>query len=169
MTLESLWQKLVRNWKTVLRKCIPYTLVVVLASATVLAVLGVQDTDREFISINQTKEDLESQKKELEEALTQTQTLLNQLTALNKDTQDLLQETEQGGTAVSDKLDELKETLENLQNQEQQRWILPMQYTMCTSTFGSREHPVAGEEKFHYGVDLAAARGTPIVAAAAAP
>lgn len=32
-----------------------------------------------------------------------------------------------------------------------------------TSSFGYREHPIAGEEAFHYGVDLAAAKGTKIL------
>jgi murein DD-endopeptidase MepM/ murein hydrolase activator NlpD len=32
-----------------------------------------------------------------------------------------------------------------------------------TSPFGYREHPIAGEEAFHYGVDLAAEKGTKIV------
>lgn len=36
-----------------------------------------------------------------------------------------------------------------------------------TSDFGWREHPLDGEEKFHYGVDLSAAEGTPVLAFAA--
>lgn len=36
-----------------------------------------------------------------------------------------------------------------------------------TSTFGWREHPVEGGDRFHYGVDLAAATGTDVVAFAA--
>lgn len=36
-----------------------------------------------------------------------------------------------------------------------------------TSTFGWREHPVEGGSRFHYGVDLAAATGTDILAFAA--
>ena len=31
-----------------------------------------------------------------------------------------------------------------------------------TSDFGYREHPVQGEERFHYGLDIAAAAGTEI-------
>lgn len=43
-------------------------------------------------------------------------------------------------------------------------WLVPINYTAFTSAFGKREHPVYGGERFHYGVDLAAPKGTPIVA-----
>jgi len=43
-------------------------------------------------------------------------------------------------------------------------WVQPCYYTVLTSPFGWREHPVYGGQRFHYGVDLAAAQGTPIVA-----
>lgn len=43
-------------------------------------------------------------------------------------------------------------------------WVQPCYYTVLTSPFGWREHPVYGGQRFHYGVDLAAAMGTPIVA-----
>ena len=35
---------------------------------------------------------------------------------------------------------------------------------VLSSTFGWREHPIEGGNKFHYGVDLAAAEGTDIIA-----
>lgn len=40
-------------------------------------------------------------------------------------------------------------------------YCTPVSGTM-TSSFGYREHPVEGEERFHYGVDLAADTGTAI-------
>ena len=44
-------------------------------------------------------------------------------------------------------------------------WIKPCSYWSLTSPYGSRIHPIYGYEKFHYGVDLAGATGTPIYAA----
>ncbi|WP_217125177.1 M23 family metallopeptidase [Hydrogenophilus thiooxidans] len=41
----------------------------------------------------------------------------------------------------------------------------PLKFTRVTSQFGLREHPVTGGMKNHYGVDLAAATGTPVLAA----
>ena len=35
---------------------------------------------------------------------------------------------------------------------------------MITSPYGWRDHPIYGYQRFHYGVDMAAAQGTPIYA-----
>ncbi len=43
-------------------------------------------------------------------------------------------------------------------------WLVPISYKAFTSAFGYRTHPVYGDRRFHYGVDLAADTGTPIVA-----
>lgn len=43
-------------------------------------------------------------------------------------------------------------------------WIRPCSYVMVSSPFGNRESPTAGASKYHQGVDLAGAEGTPIVA-----
>ena len=44
------------------------------------------------------------------------------------------------------------------------KWVKPCNYTKFTSAYGWRIHPIYGYRKFHYGVDLAAPSGTPIVA-----
>lgn len=58
-----------------------------------------------------------------------------------------------------------KENLPEGVNMEQA--ILDFDYTtpvmgVLTSDFGYREHPIEGEERFHYGIDLAAESGTEI-------
>ncbi len=44
-------------------------------------------------------------------------------------------------------------------------WIVPCNYSVFTSAFGYRDHPIYGGNRFHYGVDLAGSTGTPIYAA----
>ena len=160
MNLVSLWKKTVPDWKSFLRKCLPCVLAAVLLSATVFAAFDTQDNKPEASNSS----DLEAQKAELETALQQTQDLLAQLSAANSDTQSLLAQMQTEGSDVAEKIAQLQEAYESVENKEQQRWVLPMQYKLCTSSFGNRDHPIAGESAFHYGVDLAAARGTPIVA-----
>ena len=169
--LASDCQRLIPDWKTLLHKGLPYALAVALASATFLSVLGVRSTNAEYVSLQGTRNELENEKQnlnasqeELEAVLGETKTLISQLTSLNADMQALLEKAETEGSAVTDKIEDLQNALEDAENKEQQRWQLPMKYVICSSPYGNREHPVAGEAKFHFGVDLAADKGTPIVA-----
>ncbi len=43
-------------------------------------------------------------------------------------------------------------------------WMMPCKYTMFTSPFGMRIHPIHGDWRMHEGVDLAGYESTPIVA-----
>ena len=43
-------------------------------------------------------------------------------------------------------------------------WKKPISYTMVSSPFGYRYHPISGKYKMHYGIDLAAPTGRPIYA-----
>lgn len=173
MNLKSLFEKVgstLREYtldgKTFVRKSIPLVLVIVFASVTAIAALGVQVTEQGYMGTLETeKQKLETEKQELADTLADTEALLNQLKTVQANTEKLLEEAEEEEKAVADRIAELKKTYEILQDREQQRWILPIQYKMCTSYFGYRNHPIMGEGKFHYGVDLAADSGTPIVAA----
>lgn len=44
-------------------------------------------------------------------------------------------------------------------------WVRPCSYTVLTSAYGWRTHPITGKQSFHNGVDLANVTGTPIYAA----
>lgn len=164
MHFKSLWHRFAPNCKSFLRKGLPFVLVAVFSAATAVAVLGVQDNRHKYSDVNSTKAELETQQQELHTALTQTKDLLDRLYAIESDALLLMEQTETEKSAVAEKIEELRTTLENIENKEQQRWVLPMQYKRCSSSYGHREHPVSGEAKFHTGVDLAADRGTPIVA-----
>ena len=169
--LVSDCQKLIPDWKELVHKGLPYALAVVFASATFLSVLGVRSSNAEYISLQGARNELENEKQtlqtsrqELETALTETKDLVNRLNTLNANMQILLEKAETEEGAVSEKIDELLSVLENAEDKERQRWVLPMQYQNISSPYGNREHPVAGEAKFHSGIDFAGPKGTPIVA-----
>lgn len=44
-------------------------------------------------------------------------------------------------------------------------FIVPVANHCVTSEFGMRKHPLSGMERFHAGIDLADAQGTPVMAA----
>ena len=71
--------------------------------------------------------------------------------------------------AWQEELDRLKEEEENRKNEEDAPvssagWMRPCNYILLTSPWGYRVHPISGEWKMHYGVDLAGWYQTPIVA-----
>lgn len=173
------------DWHKLIHKSLPYLLAVILAGAICLTFAANSNTqmltelervlDWKFIgqaSMEDTRAELESEKlalqvkqQELAAAMSETEQLLNQLNSVKKDTENLLTEAEVQGGAVADKIGQLKDAYDRVEELEQQRWVLPIRYSVCTSFFGNRVHPVDGETKYHSGVDLAAPLGTPIVAA----
>ena len=68
-------------------------------------------------------------------------------------------------TEPEDTGDSEEEPEEEPEEKPAESWRVPISYTMMTSPFGMREDPLnPGNQRFHYGVDLAAPTGTPIYA-----
>lgn len=160
MHLISPGHKTMPDWKSLIRKCLPYVLVVVFTAATVFVALGASGNLLGLRIAGEQEQRLEEKVQELEAALSASQELLDQLTAMHANTQGLLNDA----GVVSEKLEELKKTYDLLEQKDQQCWVVPMRYEVITSPYGYRNHPVAGEAKFHYGIDMVAPRGTPVVA-----
>ncbi|MBR4017504.1 MAG: peptidoglycan DD-metalloendopeptidase family protein [Oscillospiraceae bacterium] len=111
------------------------------------------------------KQNLAANRKELEETLNETKSLLAQLQLMNADMETLLEQAKEQDADMAARIEAFMSAYADAEEQNQQRWIVPLQYTVCTSPFGDREHPVPGEiATYHHGVDLAAPQGTPVVA-----
>lgn len=161
--VTAAWQKFTPQFRRIMRKSLPYVLVAIFASTTTFAVLAAQNS-KLTADMEAEKQALNTSKQELENALEETEKLLGQLSTTNQDIQNLIAAADQKESEVSDKINELTNAFDSAEEKERQKWVMPIRYTCCTSPFGTREHPVEGEAKFHYGVDLAAPEGTPIVA-----
>jgi len=121
--------------------------------------------------LEESKQKLEQSKQELLETSAQlnatkeaTQKLLEELLEANKSTQEMLEDAKTQIGESADRLEELQQAYKEAEEKANQRWIVPMKYDYVSSPFGYRTHPIDGVVKFHYGVDLAAVQGTPIVA-----
>ena len=139
------------------------------------------------------KKELEAARKELEasqELLMQKQeeanTLLAQLVAKGAEYEALLHEAESDSASLGLEISDLEDELDEKRREEwlatseppkpnppdasgstavgDATWLSPCSYVMLTSPFGWRVHPIYGDWRFHYGVDLAGPQGTPIVA-----
>ena len=179
------------DWHKLAQKSLPYLLALVLALGVSVTFLGNTNaqalTDFENLvdwkymgqaNMESTKAQVEAEKQTLQQkqdelaaTLKETEELLAQLNSVKQETQDLITQAQNQSGAVADKLGEMNDTYDRveeaydrLEEAEQQKWVVPIQYTNISSPFGNRTHPVAGEAQFHPAVDLAAPYGTPIVA-----
>lgn len=124
-------------------------------------------------SIMELKKKQDDQRSNLEKLVTQSEQKNTEISGILVDKKDLLSSTKADKNALikmeaqqTAKENEIQRVLESLKygsapNGRLQRPVAGI----LTSRFGSRMHPILGYVRPHTGIDLAAPRGTPIVAA----
>ena len=125
------------------------------------------------------KDALDQAQAELEKKAAKAQELLEELLAKGKEFEALMEELEEEQEANADALANKKTEYDEAKYREHMAtatqptrptgngnggtptkdelgkiWVIPCDYTMVTSPFGWRIHPISGVEKFHNGVDL---------------
>ncbi len=144
--------------------------------------------EEEQKALEVSKAELEKAQVQLEEKRAEADRLLNELVATGEEYQKLLDEAEAAAGALKDKISDAQDAYDAAEYQQWLStskpaqsgtsgssgnsshivqgltWIVPTSYVYMSSPFGWRVHPVYGDWRFHYGVDLAARSGTPIVA-----
>ncbi|MBO5836769.1 MAG: peptidoglycan DD-metalloendopeptidase family protein, partial [Oscillospiraceae bacterium] len=145
-----------------------------------------QTLEEKRVELEQSKTKLEASQKKQEEKREEADKLLAKLVATGAEYQKLLDKAESNAEKLGDKLDDAKDDLKEAKYQQWlstsvptkpsgggggvpntvggKTWLTPCKYKYMSSAFGWRTHPIYGDRRFHYGIDLAASKGTPIVA-----
>ena len=127
-----------------------------------------------------TRVELQDLQKELEVKQAEVDKMLEALLAKGAEFDKWMEEAEKEASAMSSQINALEGQLSALEKEKYDQWVsqqpsggnnvggvgwkTPINYTAFTSAYGWRDHPIGGDRRFHYGVDLAAPSGTPIYA-----
>ncbi len=146
--------------------------------------------ETEKAGLEENKKTLNESQTELEAKRAEADKLLAELVATGDEYEKLLEEAEAEAGRLDDDIGDAKEAYDNAKYQEWlatsvppttssrpsggsagtsnvvsgATWLVPCNYTRFSSPYGYRIHPVYKDWRFHYGVDLSAPSGTPIIA-----
>ena len=155
-----------------------------LKSASVVVEQAKAELATEKTALESSKKELEGSFAQLEAAQEESKALLKVLMETDKAYQALLEEAEKKTIESAATVDKLEYAYDEAKDREYREWLasqppkpthssntvngitwlMPINYTYFSSPFGWRIHPIYGDRRFHYGVDLSAPQGTPIVA-----
>ena len=153
-------------------------------AASAAAVAAAKATlEEERAGLEATKAELAETQKKLEVRREEANQLLTELIAIGAEYEALLHDAEIESAAIGSDLDKTNAAIDAMDKAtaatnpatpppgatgsvvvDGLTWVSPCNYVLLTSPFGWRVHPIYGDWRFHYGVDLAGPQGTPIVA-----
>ena len=144
--------------------------------------------EKEKAALEESKAELAATEEELEARRAEADKLLAELIATGEEYEKLLDEAEEKAGELKDDIEDAQDAYDEAEYQQWLStskpsgssssdtgsstvdgitWVKPCKYKRVSSVYGWRNHPVYGYRKFHYGIDLAASKGTPIVASRA--
>ena len=167
-------------------------LIAELAEAAEVVAQAKAELQEQKVGLEQTKQELEATQVTLEEKRAEADALLSELVAKGEEYEALVEAAEEDKAKLNSELDKLEDAYDIAKYQEYLatlpppsntgsgnssggtagtgniaagiKWVLPCTYSRVSSPYGWRIHPVYGDYRFHYGIDLSASSGTPIVA-----